>query len=189
MESLDGTTVLAAAAILLAILILLVVGIGILRGPGAFYVRRDELLSLEESDFLALLEAAMGNDYRIFPKVGALALIDLKRRMSHRTRQLAWSRIAGEQFDFVLADKTSLAPVAVLLLTDSPAVRRSRRRLGRLRKICATLKLPLIELALAETPSVPGPLGRYIELQLAEPAPEKSSVRKEPQLESEQVVG
>ena len=159
----DGVTILLIAAGLLAVLILLIIAVGLLHGPAAFYVRRDELFSPEQSEMLQRLDQALAHHYRIFPKIGLPEVVGLKRRMSGRTRRLAWNRIAGDHFDYLLTDKQTLEPVAAVLLTDETPSRKDRRRLVFLRKVCKAIGLPLIELNPDSIPADPDDLADDIE--------------------------
>lgn len=180
----EGVTLLLIIAGVLAVLVLLVVAVGLMHGPAAFYVRRDGVFSRQEIEMLHRLESAHADRYRVLPKMALNQIVSLKRRMSRRTRRLAWNRICAQQFDYVLADSRTLEPAAAVVLTDGATSRTARRRLVFLRKVCKAIGLPLIELEADSAPIDPASLADFIEQAMTAPsqAPAPLSRRQEPAL-------
>ena len=140
----DGSTILLLGLAAIVLLIALVTGVGLLRGPAALYVRRDALLSQNEVMLLRGLESSVGEDFRVMTKVGIDGLVQLKARLPRKARRHATNRIRGDLFDYVLLDRTSLSPVAALVIETGDMPRRQRRHHAFLRKLCKAIGLPLI---------------------------------------------
>lgn len=140
----DGLTVLLLGLGAVVLLIALVTGVGLLRGPRALYVRNDTLLSKEEDDLLRALERCAGNEFRVLAKVGVYGVVRPRKRLPRKARRYASEQILGDLFDYVLVDRISLRPVSALLVERTDAPRRQRRHYAFLTRLCTAVGLPLI---------------------------------------------
>lgn len=140
----DGFTVLLLGLGAVVLLIAVVTGLGLLRGPRGLYVRNDTLLSEEEGDLLRALERCAGDEFRVLAKVGVYGLVRPRKRLPRKARRYASDRIVGDLFDYVLVDRMSLRPVSALLVERSGAPRRQRRHYAFLTRLCTAVGLPLV---------------------------------------------
>lgn len=140
----EATTVLLLGLVAIIALIALVAGIGLWRGPRAFYIRREALLTGEEVSLMDALDDFAGDKYRVMAKVGINGLIGLRARLARKARRHALNRICGEFFDYVLLDRRSLVPVLTILVETATTPRRQRRRHAYVKKLCDAIGLPLI---------------------------------------------
>jgi hypothetical protein len=113
----------------------------------ARYVREPALLTAAERSFFGALDAAIGAEYRVFPKVRVADVIGVEAH-ERGAWQSAFNRISAKHFDFVICDQRELAPRAVIELNDVSHQRPDRQRRDELlRDICKEIALPLIEFA------------------------------------------
>ncbi|SDW24251.1 DUF2726 domain-containing protein [Thiocapsa roseopersicina] len=101
------------------------------------------LLSPSQRAFGAVLERAVGQEYRVYAKVRAADIIEVERRLDRRARERAAERLAEQVFDFVVCTRESSAiACAVNLAARSRLSRRPPK--NRLDRICAAAKLPFV---------------------------------------------
>ena len=178
----DGSTVLILLIAALAALILVVILVNLHRGPGAYFLLRDSALTPDDARRMDQLESALGDRYRVLPRTRLADFVDVKHRLSHRTRGWARDRILDACFDFVLLDRESNRAVGILLGDDTDLARRRRRQRTFTRQVCEKLALPVVTLdpVLASDPeylrNAVGHQGRQQEIS------EESSARQEPTL-------
>jgi hypothetical protein len=101
------------------------------------------LLTPPQRAFVAVLERAVGQEYRVYAKVRAADIIEVERRGDRRARERAAERLAEQVFDFVICTRESSAiACAVNLAARSRLSRRPPK--NRLDRICAAAKLPFV---------------------------------------------
>lgn len=92
------------------------------------YKKRGALLTPAELKFFHTLERAVERQYRLFIKVRVADLITVKKEGDNKRTLIAVNRIAAKHVDFVLADMTTLTPIAAIELDDSSHQRADRRK-------------------------------------------------------------
>ncbi|WP_296806919.1 DUF2726 domain-containing protein [Thiocapsa sp.] len=111
------------------------------------------LLSPPQRAFAAVLERAVGQEYRIYAKVRAADIIEVERRLDRRARERAAERLVEQVFDFVICTRESSAiACAVNLAARSRLSRRPPK--NRLDRICAAAKLPFVRFRESDVYSV-----------------------------------
>lgn len=119
-----------------------------LDGPAAVvlpYERESVLLSAAERSFLGVLEQALGEGYRVCPKVRVADAISVRRRLPRGERQRAFNRISSKHFDFILCRSTDLKIVCAVELDDSTHQRKDRQERDMfLEEVCSVSSLPLL---------------------------------------------
>jgi hypothetical protein len=101
------------------------------------------LFSPQQRAFAAVLERAVGRDYRVYGRVRAADIIEVDRRLDRRSRERAEERLDRHTFDFLICTReTSGIACAVNL---SPRSRLGwRPQKDGLDRICASSKLPFV---------------------------------------------
>lgn len=146
LSKMDASTLLILLIAALALLILLVVLVNLRRGPGAYYVLRDTAIDADQSKRMDQLEAALGDRYRVLPRSRMADFVDVKPRISYRTRGWAMDRILDACFDFVLLDRQSPKVLGILMGDDEDQPRAKRKERKFVRKVCGKLGLPVVTL-------------------------------------------
>lgn len=114
-------------------------------GSALAYVRRDSLFSPAERSFLSVLDAAIGNDHRVFGKVRVADVIAPKASENSSQWREAFNRIAAKHFDFVVCKADDLSVVCVVELDDkSHATNRAKKRDTFIDQLCATSGMLLL---------------------------------------------
>jgi len=111
------------------------------------YKKHARLFSPAERSFLGVLDLAVGNEYRIFAKVRVADVIEPERGLTRKNWQIAFNRVAGKHFDYVLCSPDTLEIKAVLELDDTS--HSENRRISRdefLQKACKSAGLKLIRI-------------------------------------------
>lgn len=119
------------------------------------YKRRAVLFTRAERSFLGVLDQAAGSDYRVLGKVRVADVVKVSQTINRSAWQIAFNKISGKHFDFVLADPGTLEVRAVIELNDKS--HRSEKRAARddfIRYVCADAELRLIEVDAKRTYSV-----------------------------------
>ncbi|WP_024882347.1 DUF2726 domain-containing protein [Methylosinus sp. LW3] len=100
---------------LLGVLILAVVAFLGARRPA---YRRGRFLTPNEKRFLAVLDKALGEGYRVFVQVRLAELVDVDSRASNSKRRAAMNKVFGKSLDYLICDAASLEPIAAIELDD-----------------------------------------------------------------------
>jgi hypothetical protein len=159
---------LAFAALLLALLLLLFAQGRRPRLRAQAFERR-ALLSPAERECYRLVTEALGDGYRVFPKVAAAALLQPAGR-SRRQRRRAVELLGEGLADLVICTLAETSPLLVVIFRDGRGDRRSRHEEARLRAACSGAGLPTLELPVEAPPSVSRIRGLVEEaLRLGEP--------------------
>jgi hypothetical protein len=111
------------------------------------------LLSPPERAFCAVLERAVGQEYRVYAKVRAADIIEVDRRLDRRVRERAAERLAEDVFDFVICTRESSAIACAVNLAGRSRLSR-RPPKNRLDRICAAAKLPFVRFRESDVYSV-----------------------------------
>lgn len=133
---------LAAIAVLLSLGLTWYLAKGRARTP---FVAKPGLLSPAERAFLARLEQAVGDEYRVYPRIPLAEIIGIRESLGRRARQRAQAEIEDRCADFVLCTPQEFVVVAVIAFSpadDQP-----------LRQLCRDCELALIPFRLRETHS------------------------------------
>ena len=100
-------------------------------------------MSKIESDFFIKLDRAVSERYYVFPQVHLSALLDHK--IKGQEWKYAFSHINGKSVDYVLCDRSTLAPVYVIELDDFTHERSDRiERDSEVERIFQEARLPLV---------------------------------------------
>ena len=125
-----GLLPLIGLLILLAVVVLVVKIVlpGLIKGQIALpYQKEPVLFTPAERSFLAVLEPALGAQFRVLGKVRLADVIKVKPGLSGSARQQAFNRIQSKHLDFVVCDPTDLSVQFVVELDDS-SHQQSRRQ-------------------------------------------------------------
>ena len=109
------------------------------------YERNSVLLSAAERSFLGVLEQALGEGYRVCPKVRVADAISVRGSLPHGEWQRAFNRISSKHFDFILCRSTDLEIACAVELDDSTHQRSKRQERDMfLGEVCSVSSLPLL---------------------------------------------
>ncbi|MEA3638508.1 MAG: DUF2726 domain-containing protein [Lamprobacter sp.] len=142
---------LIAVVIIIAMLQALVHGRG-LRLQGEPFERR-ALLSADEQRGYQMISAAVGDSYRVCPRVAALALLRPLPRIGRQQRRLAHGLLAEGWADLLICTRNELYPLVAVRLKLAQTGRAQRRIDSRLQAAFAAAGLPVIELMAGDLPS------------------------------------
>lgn len=120
------------------------------------YQKNDTLFSKAERSFLGVLDAAIGDKYRVFGKVRVGDVVSVVNSGNKGDWQRAFNKISAKHFDFVVCRATALQIVAVIELDDRSHQRKKRReRDAFLVELCERISLPLLRFPAQHRYSVP----------------------------------
>jgi hypothetical protein len=114
------------------------------------YVASPVLFNVAQIAFLAVLERAVGRDYRVYGRVRVADIVAPRRRLDRRTRRRAWDRLDGRRFDFLVCRADTGAIACAVNLAPRSRLRRGVAR-DALDRICAAAGLPLVRFRESET--------------------------------------
>lgn len=80
------------------------------------YERRDLIMTRAENDFFKMLDAAVGDNYYVFPQVHLSSLFEHK--VHGQDWWKAFHHINRKSVDFVICDKQTVRPLAAIELDD-----------------------------------------------------------------------
>jgi very-short-patch-repair endonuclease len=83
------------------------------------YQKEPVLFTPAERSFFAVLEQALGDEFRVLGKVRLADVIRVKAGLSGSVRQQAFNRIQSKHLDFVVCDPNDLSVQFVVELDDS----------------------------------------------------------------------
>ena len=111
---------LASPAVLfyLAAFAMVVFIMGGLRGAGSAGYQRGRFLTTNEKSFLMTLDAAFGQDYRVFAQVRLAELVTPTLGANPASRRQALNGVMAKSVDFVICDVLTLDPVAAIEVDD-----------------------------------------------------------------------
>ncbi|MDR6233050.1 DUF2726 domain-containing protein [Pseudomonas oryzihabitans] len=121
------------------------------RRQAAFPYRQVEaLFTPAEQAFLAVLDEAVGADYRVFGKVRIADVVQTLPLRDRRRYLIAQNRINAKHFDFAICRRDDLAVHAVVELNDRSHLQRHRQQRDRfVRSVCEAAQLRLVEIPAA----------------------------------------
>ena len=123
---------------------------GALFGGSARYVR-GRLLTRNEKDFLAVLDEALGSNYRVFVQVRLAELVEVKCGVA------ALNKVFGKSVDFVICSAIACDPVAVIEVDDRSHLLPGRRARDEfVNRVFAEIGLPLVRVPAQRVYSVLG---------------------------------
>ena len=119
------------------------------------YVADAYLFTPAQRAFLAVLERAVGPDYRVFGRVRAVDVIGLRRRprLDRANRRRASARLWDQPFDFLVCTARTGAICCAVNLAPRSRLRREPFH-DALDRICAAAGLPFLRVVEAEVYSV-----------------------------------
>ena len=119
------------------------------------YERNSILLSAAERSFLGVLEQALGEGYRVCPKVRVADAISVRRPLPRGEWQRAFNRISSKHFDFILCRSPDLEIACAVELDDSTHQRNDRQERDMfLGEVCSVSSLPLLRFPAKEAYTV-----------------------------------
>jgi hypothetical protein len=83
------------------------------------FAKRNSILTPAERGFLALLEKAVGNEYRIISRVRLTDMVSVRKGTSKRLTRAALVKANGRYLDYVLCDKNDIRPIAAIDLVNN----------------------------------------------------------------------
>ena len=119
------------------------------------YQKEPVLFTPAERSFLAVLEPALGDQFRVLGKVRLADVIRVKSGLSGSERRQAFNRIQSKHLDFVVCDPNDLSVQFVVELDDSS--HQQARRLARdefLNKALAAAGVPVFHFPVKRSYSV-----------------------------------
>ncbi len=116
--------VIVSAFVIAAVITYIVSLIPILRGVKTVrYEKLPSLFSPTELSFLAILEHAVGSEFRIMGKVRVGDLVTIELGADSFEKQKAFNRLRSKHLDFVLCDPMTLSAQIAIELDDQRQVR------------------------------------------------------------------
>ena len=117
------------------------------------YVADATLLTASQRAFKAVLERAVGKEYRVYGRVRVADVIGLRPRLSRRERERALDRLEGRCFDFLVCAPDTTAIACAVNLVPRSRLRQQLPR-DRLDRICAAAGLPFVRVRESDAYSV-----------------------------------
>ena len=128
---------------------------GALFGGSARYVR-GRFLTRNEKDFLAVLDEALGSNYRVFVQVRLAELVEVKCGVATK-RQAALNKVFGKSVDYVICSAGAWEPVAVIEVDDRSHLLPGRKARDEfVNRVFAEIGLPLVRVPAQRVYSVLG---------------------------------
>jgi very-short-patch-repair endonuclease len=82
------------------------------------YVKQEHFYSKAERSFFGVLESAIDANHRLFGKVRVADILTPQKTFSKNAWWKAFVKISSKHFDYVICDRHTLMPVAVVELDD-----------------------------------------------------------------------
>ena len=83
------------------------------------FMRRQQLFSPVERQFLDLIEKAVGQEFRVVSRVKLTDMLALRSNTNKKVAKSALLRATGKQLDFVLCNKSDMTPVLAIDLVQT----------------------------------------------------------------------
>ncbi|MDT0584126.1 MULTISPECIES: DUF2726 domain-containing protein [Alteromonadaceae] len=83
------------------------------------FMRKTQLFSPVEHQFLDMIERAVGNEFRVMCRVRLTDVLSLRRNTNKKMAKSALIKATGKQLDYVLVSKTDMTPVLALDLVHN----------------------------------------------------------------------
>jgi hypothetical protein len=78
------------------------------------FMRRNQLFSPVEHQFLDMIERAVGHEFRVVCRVKLTDILSLRRNTDKKMAKTALLKAGGKQIDYVLVNKRDMTPVLAL---------------------------------------------------------------------------
>lgn len=92
------------------------------------FMRKAQLFSPVERQFLNMIEAAVGNEFRVVCRVRLTDLLALRSNTNKKVAKSAVARAGAKQIDYVLCNKDDMTPIlAIDLVTAGTAGNNSKK--------------------------------------------------------------
>ena len=88
-------------------------------GEKITYKKKDSVLDASQENFYRALNSAVTSSYTILTNINAADVLVVTANNTSLAAQVATKNIAGKQFDFILCEKQTSAPVCVIALHES----------------------------------------------------------------------
>ncbi len=105
--------------VLLAVIAALVLNRMMHHGNPFPFSRKTQLFTQIERSFLALLEKAVGDQYKIINRVKLADIIDIKQGADVKTKRAAMLKLNAKYLDYVLCNSSDMSIVAVIDLVNN----------------------------------------------------------------------
>ncbi len=131
--------------VILAFVILKLLQRGVFKSDEYPYQSKGMLFSPAERSFYGVLSQAVGETAIVFGKVRVADVMVPKKVASRSEWQIAFNKISGKHFDFLLCDTNDLSVICAIELDDSS--HQSKERMQRdvfLEGVCSSANVPLI---------------------------------------------
>ncbi|WP_295427055.1 DUF2726 domain-containing protein [uncultured Thiodictyon sp.] len=126
------------------------------------FVVDQALFTPPQRAFLAVLERALGADFRVYGRVRVAEVIALRPRLDRAARRRAWALLGDRQFDFLVCAAATGAIVGAVNL--APRSRRGRPPpRDALDRICAAAGLPFVRVREADDYAAAGLTERLVQ--------------------------
>jgi hypothetical protein len=126
------------------------------------FVLDQALFTPPQRAFLAVLERALGADFRVYGRVRVAEVIALRPRLDRAARRRAWALLGDRQFDFLICAAATGAIVGAVNL--APRSRRGRPPpRDALDRICAAAGLPFVRVREADDYAAAGLTDRLVQ--------------------------
>lgn len=134
-----------AALLLVFGLIMIRFGFGRSKGVLPAPYCRGRFLTENEKSFLQALELALGGHYRVFAQVRLAELVDVEAGVDAARRQIALNKVFGKSVDFVLCNRQTFDPIAVIEVDDrTHLLTRRKKRDAFVNAVFAQAGLPVV---------------------------------------------
>ncbi|SIT69456.1 Protein of unknown function [Ectothiorhodosinus mongolicus] len=108
------------------------------------YSKAEHFLNQEDMQMLQAIEDTVGDEYRVFAKVDALDIMNVKVTQDQPYRQALTARLKGKKLDYVVVRKSDSSPIcAVRVRSGKPGSPLIPDRDAFLSEVCAEVELPL----------------------------------------------
>ncbi len=119
------------------------------------YMNSGPLFSSAERSFLGVLSQAIGGNAQVFGKVRVADVVTPMKGMSRSNWQIAFNKISGKHFDYLLCDKNDLSVLCAIELNDSSHNSKSRKDRDKfLEGVCKAAGIQLIQIPAKATYSI-----------------------------------
>ena len=150
------------------------------------YIKKGALFSVAERSFYGVLEQAISKEYKVFGKVRVADVLKPTSYLSKSDWQIAFNKISGKHFDYVLCDTHTLDVVAVIELDDkSHNSQKAKKRDDFINGACNGSGLKLIRFKVLQGYQIEA-IRKHIITSLSNDEPENSTVNSSSEILKEE---